>query len=101
MLLERNSQRHLFSIHKVEYATSIKYPYISRQPYYTPKFTKFQAILAKMQFFVDYDGYLCQQFYVNFATKTEKIFTVFNYFSISRGCILEFIPNIDFAIFPA
>ena len=33
--------------------------------YYTPKFTKFQAFLAKMAFFVNYDGLLCQYHYVN------------------------------------
>ena len=33
--------------------------------YYNPKPTKIQAFLAKIAFFVDNDGYLCQLFYVN------------------------------------
>ena len=34
-------------------------------PYYTPFFTKIQVNLAKIAFFVDYDGDLCLHFYVN------------------------------------
>ena len=38
--------------------------------YYTPFFVKIQVLLAKMAFFVDYDGELCQYFYVNHACET-------------------------------
>lgn len=37
----------------------------SIHPYYTPKFTEFQVILAKTYFFVDNDGELCKHSYVN------------------------------------
>ena len=50
-------------------------------PYYTPFYTKFQAILAKTTIFVNYANFLCQHFYVDFETNAVDHFTIFNYFS--------------------
>lgn len=46
--------------------------YFLTYPYYTAKCCKIQAFLAKKAFFVDFDGYLCQLFYVN-PTRTAPV----------------------------
>ena len=48
--------------------------------YYTPFFVKIQVLLAKMAFFVDYDGELCQYFYVNHLCGTKAVFYHFEFF---------------------
>ena len=60
---------------------------------------KFQVLLAKMAFFVNYDGLLCQHGYVNKSFDDFIIFIIFNYFSISGVDFFFFVLNIDFAIF--
>jgi hypothetical protein len=70
-------------------------------PYYTPKFIQFQAILAKMAIFVDYDD-----FYVNIFMSTFEPGPYFLLsFSIIRAIYwVQVTPgtlNIDFAIFLA
>lgn len=55
------------------YGTGIVIPCVLIHPYYTPKFTKFQAILAKRAFFVNYDD-----FYVAMIMLTSEIRLLFS-----------------------
>lgn len=67
----------------------------SAHGYYFPSFTdihtilqnllNFKLFLAKIRFFVDYDGQLCKHFYVNLVYFSKNFFIIFNYFSIFRG----------------
>ena len=62
----------------IPYGRSLRW--ILLHPYYTPFFTKIQVNLAKIAFFVDYDGDLCLHFYVNFSLRTIAILYHFQLF---------------------
>ena len=83
------------------YGTGIVIPLKMIHPYYTPKFTQFQAILAKLPFFVDYAG-----FYVNIFMSTSELAARFRlsfstFLTTYRVSLVPIILNIDFAIFLA
>ncbi len=67
------------------YGTITKYNSKLIHTYYTPKFMKFQAFLAKTSFFVDYDRYLCQQIYVNYPFRCAANLYHFQLFSYIVG----------------
>ena len=69
--------------------------------YYTPKPTKFQAILDKIPIFVDYADFYVNTIMSTRATEHGYAFTIFNYFATYRSVHEMLTLNIDFASFPA
>ena len=74
---------------------------ISTHPYYTPKFTKIQAFLAKTAFFVDYDDIYVNIFMSTKLTEVTFFFIIFNFLTTSCVSFHVCALNIGIAIFLA
>ena len=77
----------------------ITIPYKMIHPYYTPKFRKFQAYLAKTAFFVDYAHNYVKDFMLTFATSSPFFFTIFNFSATSWAIIFAPTLNIGLQFF--